>query len=133
MEALERARALDASLPGIDYELGRAQYRAAHYRRSEPTLVRASRQEGVPVDVFFMLGSVYSKTGRPEMATVAFGLFVNRAPDPATGWRTLGRRLESEGEIPRAADAYRKSLMMDPRHARTRATLERITEEAAKR
>ncbi len=122
-EAYSRAFDLDPSLAGIEHDLGQAWFRAGRYHPAAKHLLAASQAERASADTHFMLGVALLETDRAPFARLAFQHFVARAPDPATGYRTLGNRLAKRGYADAAAEAWREAVRLDPDDAATRAKL----------
>ena len=76
--------------------------------------------------VFYLLARLYGTTGRVEVAEAAKRRFVDMAPDPATGYRTLGGLLARDLDLVGAEAAYRKALRIEPSHAPTQARLNKV-------
>ena len=125
-EVLARAQRLDPNLPGIDSELGEALYLAGHLQRAERALERAMQSQNTPARVFFLISRVYTKTHRPVMAEMAQHRFVAAAPDPATGFRNLGRLLATQNDFAGAEAAYRRALTIEPGHRATQVRLKSV-------
>jgi Tfp pilus assembly protein PilF len=113
-------------LPGIDSELGEALYLAGHLQRAERALERAMQSQNTPARVFFLISRVYTKTHRLVMAEMAQHRFVAAAPDPATGFRNLGRLLATQNDFAGAEAAYRRALTIEPGHRATQVRLESV-------
>ena len=124
--ALTRAQQLDPTLPDIDVELGEALLAAGHTQRAEQALLRASQLEDPPARAYFLLANLYHDSGRQKMAEVAKDLFVDAAPDPVTGYRTLGGLLVKQNDFAGAEAAYREALRIEPGHPSTQARLENV-------
>jgi Flp pilus assembly protein TadD len=123
---LTRAQELDPTLPGIDGDLGEVLFLSGHHRRAEPALVRATQSEKGRARVYFLLAILYANSERPELAEVSKSLFLAAAPDPATGYRTLGRLLAERQDFAAAETAYREALRLEPGHPNTQQNLRKL-------
>lgn len=122
--SLVHARDIDPDLAGIDYELGRAQHAAGQFRRAEASLLVARQKEQAPPNVYVLLAHIYRATDREPLGIVAKQLFIDSAPDLATGYRTLGARLAEIRDWEGAQEAYEQALTLEPNDSRTRRRLE---------
>jgi len=95
----------------------------AHYRQQ----TRQLGMEGYPVPfpVLLKIGYGWLEKGNHKEAEKLFGYAVNAYPDSATSWFLLGTALEKKGELKRALDAYRKSVVIRP-ILRHRQAVERV-------
>ena len=125
-KALVLARDLDPELPGIDYQVGRARVFAGRYHNAESDLRQARARGNEPANLYALLAHVYAQTDRAALAELSKKMFVEEAPDLATGYRTLGARLLELGDPAGAADAYEKSLELHPAHPPTMRHLQKL-------
>jgi tetratricopeptide (TPR) repeat protein len=115
--AFSRAWTLDPTLPGLERDAGVAWFKAGRYPRAEPHLLAASRSEQASPNIHFSLGVVHLKSDRRAEADASFAQFISRAPDVATGYRTLAGRLAQHSEPAAAIRAWHEAIRLEPDHA----------------
>ena len=73
--------------------------------------------ERIPVpERWYVLGSLYSKTGQYRAAVLMFEQFVEGKEDNAEGWRSLADARKKIGLYDDALIAYDQALVLDPDH-----------------
>ncbi|MEM1179231.1 MAG: tetratricopeptide repeat protein, partial [Acidobacteriota bacterium] len=77
-------------------------------------------------DALANLAAVTAELGDWPAAESAARSLLEADGDSADAWNSLGAALEGQGRRTEAADAYRRSLALDPGYWRARANLESL-------
>ena len=82
-----------------------------------------ARGEDSPM-IRFALGSEYLRLGKVEQAVKHFDVAVTLDPDYSAAWKLLGKAQTDAGFMDRAADAYRRGIVVAERRGDQQAVRE---------
>ena len=135
--AIEPARAIEAIVFGTEFRpprppLGEALYRAVDGGQIEVTpsaigaeIERRGYQLRSPQTLNFV-GYEFLGVGEVDVAVAIFELNVERFPDDANSYDSLGEAYLANGDREQGIAAYKKALEVDPEFENARQVLERM-------
>jgi tetratricopeptide (TPR) repeat protein len=114
--SFERAVALDPNAVSYWVNLGNARLTAGHHAPAETAYREALRLDPSSVDAANGLALLFIGTNRPAEAIPLLESLTSALPDFYEAWLNLGMARHATGDLPRAADAYRRVLAAPPRY-----------------
>jgi cytochrome c-type biogenesis protein CcmH/NrfG len=75
---------------------------------------------------YFFIGEIFRMRRQYRHADIAYTTAVRLEPNIALWWYRLASVRESSGDYPPAAEAYQRSLRLNPNHSESTAGLARV-------
>jgi tetratricopeptide (TPR) repeat protein len=83
--------------------------------------------------VYYYMGEIYIRLGRPRHADIALSTAVHYVPGNAVWWSRLAYARENAGDFREAIEAYERAISLDPQLSDARRGLERSRQALASR
>jgi choline-sulfatase len=123
---LEAVSARDPADTGIAFRLAVVLLRSGERERALPLLERVVAREPGNVDALIDLGGVLLEMRRPADAAVNFQRAIDAGADAPLAWNGLGFAKREIGDAAGAAEAWRRSLRVDPNQPAIKAAVEQL-------
>ena len=105
---------------------------AASVTPGTPIIVPASTAPVVPRIVTYDEAEAAFRSGSYAEATELFGSYVETKSENPWGYYLLGLSAWKSGDLPRAEEAFERSLSLDPKHVKSYLNLARVLLETAR-
>jgi tetratricopeptide (TPR) repeat protein len=101
-----------------DYLRGLVEERSGHMAKAQAAYEQAVRKDPKALQVYRDLAELHLRMGKPEEALQAAEHVRDLAPQDPSSFLFLGNVLVAQGNLAKAAEAYEKSLQLDPQNLR---------------